>query len=230
MFQEKQEQQIQAIKKFVQETLREAEPGHDWWHIYRVSNTARSIAAIEKANAFTVEIAALLHDIADYKFCRGDQDVAISKAVDWLLSVNVSKATCNHVVEIIKNLGFKGAENFSQRVSLEFAVVHDADRLDALGAIGIARAFSFGGYSLQEMYNPSAKPTIPLDEAQYRNTKTTTINHFYEKLLHLERLMLTKTGQKIASERTNYMQQFLERFIAQWNNIDFESDVRNRDS
>ena len=212
----KTEEIITKTAQFVQETLRGAEGGHDWWHILRVWNTAKRIAVEEEADALVVSLGALLHDIADAKFHDGDETVGPKKAFDFLMQLGVDQTTIDHVVLIIENISFKGG-NFEQKFkSPELDVIQDADRLDAIGAIGIARTFNYGGFKNRELYNPNIQPNLKMTKAEYKNSTAPTINHFYEKLLLLSDKMNTKTGLKIAKQRHEYMENFLTQFYAEW--------------
>ncbi len=201
---------------FVQETLQGAEGGHDWWHILRVWNTAKRIAQEENVDTLVVSLGALLHDIADAKFYDGDETLGPKKATDFLTKLGVDKAIIDHVILIIENISFKGG-NFEQKFkSPELDVIQDADRLDAIGAIGIARTFNYGGFKNRELYNPNIKPNLKMTKAEYKKSTAPTINHFYEKLLLLSDKMNTKTGLKIAKQRHEYMEGFLAQFYAEW--------------
>jgi uncharacterized protein len=197
---------------FVQQTLKNAEGGHDWWHIHRVWTNARLIAQTEKADLLTVELAALLHDIADSKFHNGDEEVGPATAANYLQSIGIAPEIILHVQNIIRYMSFKSG--FDQPVfhSTELAIVQDADRLDAIGAIGIARAFSYGGYKGREIYNPEIAPDLNMSKEAYKNSTAPTINHFYEKLLLLKDKMNTTTGKQLAQQRHNFMEQYLQQF------------------
>lgn len=208
---------IEKTKDFVKSTLENAEGGHDWFHIERVYKNALLISKNENVNDFVVALGALLHDIADSKFHNGDETVGPQKAREFLFGINVDSVAIEHVVKIIENISFKGgniSQNFS---SMELDVVQDADRLDALGAIGIARTFNYGGFKNRKLYDPSIQPNLNMTKEAYKASTAPTINHFYEKLLLLKDRMNTKTGQQIALRRHNYMEEFLEQFYAEWN-------------
>ncbi len=207
---------IQLTLNFVKEELKNAEAGHDWWHIERVWKSAIEIAKQEKVNLKVVEFAALLHDIADAKFHNGDEEIGPQKAGDFLKSIQVDEETIIHVQEIIRNMSFKSSLGEVKFSSPEMLVVQDADRLDAIGAIGIARAFTYGGFKNRELYNPAVKPAINQSKEAYKNTTAPTINHFYEKLLLLKDKMNTLTGKQIAKQRHDFMAQYLEQFFAEW--------------
>lgn len=207
---------IDQTVKFVKETLANAEGGHDWWHIYRVWQLAKKIATTEKANLLVVELGALLHDIADAKFNDGDESIGPKKAREFLQSISVEEEIITHVENIIQHISFKGG-NFEQAFnSTELAVVQDADRLDAMGAIGIARTFNYGGFKNRAIYNPNIQPNLNMSKEEYKNSTAPTINHFYEKLLLLKDRMNTATGKAMAKHRHNYMEQFLEEFYKEW--------------
>lgn len=207
---------IDQTVKFVKETLANAEGGHDWWHIYRVWQLAKKIATTEKTNLLVVELGALLHDIADAKFNDGDESIGPKKAREFLQSISVEEELIVHVEKIIQHISFKGG-NFEQAFnSTELAVVQDADRLDAMGAIGIARTFNYGGFKNRAIYNPNIQPNLNMSKEEYKNSTAPTINHFYEKLLLLKDRMNTATGKAMAKHRHNYMEQFLEEFYNEW--------------
>lgn len=207
---------IEQTKEYVKKTLEGEEYGCDWWHVYRVWKNAIFIGKKENADLFIVQLASLLHDIADWKFQGGDDSVGPKVARKWLENFNIKDNDISHICDIIKEVTFKGAKVKSQIKTKEGMVVQDADRLDAIGAIGIARTFVYGGYKDREMYNPKIKPQLHESFEQYKNNKGTTINHFYEKLLLLKDLMNTETAKDIAQEAHNYMEKFLERFFKEW--------------
>jgi uncharacterized protein len=212
----KEEQIINATISFVQKELQNAEGGHDWWHIERVWKNSKLIAANENADLFVVELAALLHDIADSKFYDGDENIGPEKAKGFLESISVEKEIIEHVENIIRNISFKGGNFPETFLSQELAIVQDADRLDALGAIGIARAFNYGGFKNREIYNPSIPPTPRMNKETYKRSNAPTINHFYEKLFLLKDGMNTATGKKLAEERHCFMELFLDQFYKEW--------------
>ena len=201
---------------FVKKTLSNAEGGHDWWHIYRVWKTAKQIAKIENVDSFIVELGALLHDIADSKFNDGDETIGPKTAEDFLKSKNIKQDTIEHVVAIIKNISFKGGKEIQKFNSLELDIIQDADRLDAIGAIGIARTFNYGGFKNREIYNPEIPPNLKMTKEEYKNSTAPTINHFYEKLLLLKDRMNTKTGKEMATERHKFMEEYLNQFYKEW--------------
>ena len=207
---------INNTARYSREKLSGESSGHDWWHTQRVWKTAVCIGKREKADMFVIELAALLHDIADFKFHKGNTLIGAETAKQWLTKQGVDKTTADKVCEIVKNVSFKGAGVKSKIKTKEGMVVQDADRLDAMGAIGIGRVFAFGGARGKEMYNPKIKPKLHKTFGEYKNSKGTTINHFYEKLLLLKDLMNTKTGKVMAKSRHEFMKQFLERFFREW--------------
>jgi len=207
---------IRQTAQFVKETLHDNEAAHDWWHVYRVWNTARKIAETEEVDMFTVELGALLHDIADFKFFDGDETVGPQKAGKFLQSLQVDAKVISHVENIISHISFKGKNHRQIFRSPELDVIQDADRLDAMGAIGIARTFNYGGYKNRAIYDPDIPPHPEMDKEAYKNSTAPTINHFYEKLLLLKERMNTETGKKMAEERHRFMEVFLERFFLEW--------------
>lgn len=207
---------IDQTINFVKITLANAEAGHDWFHIERVYRTAQTINAKEKGNELIVALAALLHDIADSKFNNGDEEIGPQKAGDFLKSINVDAAIIHQVQQIIRNLSFKASFGQITFTAKELDIVQDADRLDAIGAIGIARAFTYGGYKNRVLYDPAITPNLNMSKEEYKNTTAPTINHFYEKLLLLKDLMKTETGKAMALKRHQFMQTYLEQFYAEW--------------
>ncbi len=201
---------------FVKKTLVDAEGGHDWWHVYRVWQLARQIAITEKVDLLVVELGALLHDIADSKFHEGNEEVGPLKAREFLQSVGVEEKVIFHVEQIISNVSFKGGREEQKFKSPELDIVQDADRLDALGAIGIARTFNYGGFKNREIYNPEIKPNMNMTKEEYKNSTAPTLNHFYEKLLLLKGRMNTSTGKQMAEHRQQFMEQYLEEFYVEW--------------
>lgn len=208
---------IQDTIFFVKKTLKNAEGGHDWFHIERVYKNALLIAKQEEVNHFIVALGALLHDIADSKFHNGNETVGPKVAQQFLQSLNVETTVINHVIKIIENISFKGGNSTQKFKSLELDVVQDADRLDALGAIGIARTFNYGGFKNRAIYNPEIKPDLNMSKEAYKASTAPTLNHFYEKLLLLKDRMNTKTGKDLAENRHSYMQEFLNQFYEEWN-------------
>jgi uncharacterized protein len=202
---------------FVKDTLKDAEGGHDWFHTQRVLNNCLLISKEESVNSLVVTLAALLHDIADSKFHDGDDTIGPRMAREFLFKENVDSAIIEHVVNIIKYMSFnKSLEGALQFTSKELEVVQDADRLDAIGAIGIARCFNYGGFKNRALHNPEISPNLNMTKEEYKASKAPTINHFYEKLLLLKDKMNTKSGKKIAEKRHKYMETFLEQFYAEW--------------
>lgn len=211
---------IKKTVEHVKKTLEGEGSGHDWWHIYRVWKMANYIASQEKgADPFIVELGALLHDIADYKLHSGDYTIGPKVARNWLESLKVKEEVINQVCDIIHHLSFKGAKVKETMSSLEGKIVQDADRLDALGAIGITRTFAYGGNKNREIYTPNKKPTLHTSFEAYKKDEGPTINHFYEKLLLLKDRMNTRTGKKLAASRHKYMEQFLARFYKEWDGM-----------
>ncbi len=211
-----QEEQIIKTIAFVKAQLKNAEGGHDWFHIERVYKNALLIAKHEHVNLFIVQLGALLHDIADSKFHKGDESLGPHIARKFLVSLNVDSAIIEHVVDIIENISFKGGNEAQKFRSLELDVIQDADRLDALGAIGIARAFNYGGYKNRILFDPNIKPNLNMSKAVYKASTAPTINHFYEKLLLLKDKMNTKTGKRIAEKRHQFMELYLMQFYDEW--------------
>jgi uncharacterized protein len=201
---------------FVKKKLDNAEGGHDWFHIERVYKNALSIADNEVCDDTVVKLGALLHDIADSKFHDGDETVGPKIAREFLASNDVDEATIQHVINIIENISFKGGNTEKQFSSIELNIVQDADRLDAIGAIGIARTFNYGGFKNRPLYNPRIAPNLHMNKEEYKNNEAPTLNHFYEKLLLLKDKMNTETGKQIAQERHRYMEGFLSQFYAEW--------------
>src|SRR5438552_3597868 len=204
---------IQKTTDHVRGLLSGEGSGHDWFHVERVRNVAINIAREEDADSFVVELAALLHDVADWKFAGGDHDAGPRAARDWLATLNVDQAVIDHVAAIIANLSFKGAGVETPMGTIEGRCVQDADRLDALGAIGIARAFAYGGHKGRALYDPAIPPAPHASFEAYKKSTGPTINHFYEKLLLLKDRMNTATGRRLAAERHAFMEQYLEQFF-----------------
>ena len=202
---------------FVKEKLEGAEAGHDWFHIERVWKLSKKIAEKEGGNLEVIELSALLHDIADPKFHNGDETLALKISQNFLEEIHVEGELIEQVLFVIKNISFKNRAEAPENHPLELQIVQDADRLDAIGAIGIARTFNFGGFKNNLMYHPEIKPNLGMNKEEYKKSNGTTINHFYEKLLLLKDLMNTETAKKIASERHNFMLQFLDEFYKEWN-------------
>jgi uncharacterized protein len=201
---------------FVKQNLENAEGGHDWFHIERVYKNALLIAKDEVCDLKIVQLGALLHDIADSKFHDGDETIGPKKARQFLESEKVDENTILHVINIIENISFKGGNFDKTFSSIELNIVQDADRLDAIGAIGIARTFNYGGFKNRTMYHPEIAPNTNMTKEEYKKNEAPTINHFYEKLLLLKDTMNTETGKKIAQQRHHYMEGFLAQFYAEW--------------
>ncbi|MGO4876335.1 HD domain-containing protein [Pedobacter psychrotolerans] len=207
---------IQKTITFVKQTLKNAEAGHDWFHIERVFKTALNINQEEKGNELVIALAALLHDIADPKFNNGNENLGPNLAQSFLQSIAVEEEVVQHVKMIIQHMSFKNSFDDNSFTSKEMQIVQDADRLDAIGAIGIARAFTYGGFKNRVLYDPSIKPEEHLSKESYKNTTAPTINHFYEKLLLLKERMNTAAGKKIAAKRHQFMLDYLDQFYSEW--------------
>ncbi|WP_316796027.1 HD domain-containing protein [Pedobacter agri] len=207
---------IQKTIDFVKKTLANAEAGHDWFHIERVYKTAQNINQKENGDDLVVAYAALLHDIADPKFNDGDEKIGPNIAAAFLKSIEVDQSIIDHVILIIENMSFKNSFDQNSFTSREMQIVQDADRLDAIGAIGIARAFTYGGFKNRVLYDPEIKPEQHLSKETYKNTSAPTINHFYEKLLLLKDMMNTNAGKDIAEERHQFMLLYLKHFFSEW--------------
>ena len=211
---------IRAAELHIQTVLAGDSSGHDWWHIDRVRRTAMRLAKEEGADLLVVELAALLHDIADWKFAGGNDSAGPQAAEKWLTEHQVDEATRQHICQIIAQISFKGAGVATPMTTLEGACVQDADRLDAIGAIGVARAFAYGGHAGREMYNPHVPPTPHDSFAAYKKNSGPTLNHFYEKLLLLQDRMNTRAGKALAQQRHAYLAGFLQQFLAEWEGTD----------
>lgn len=207
---------IEKTVEFVKHTLSDAEGGHDWWHIYRVWKSARHIAQHEDVDIFIVELGALLHDIADSKFHGGDENIGPRRAREFLQSIQVDSEVIEHIEKIISNISFKGGRLPQNFKSPELNVIQDADRLDAIGAIGIARTFNYGGHKGRTIYNPHIKPNLQLTKEEYKSSDAPTLNHFYEKLLLLKDRMNTRTGMEMAVKRHDFMLSYLDQFYKEW--------------
>ena len=204
---------------FVKEKLLNAEGGHDWFHVERVYNNALLIAEEESCDLQVIKLAALLHDVADSKFHNGDETIGPKIAREFLVTQNVAEETINHVIAIIENISYKGGNFEKEFHSKELEIVQDADRLDAIGAIGIARTFNYGGFKNRPLYNPNIQPNLNMSKEEYKNSEAPTLNHFYEKLLLLKDKMSTETGKKIAKKRHNFMVSFLSQFYSEWEGL-----------
>lgn len=210
-------QLIPTTIDFVKEKLKDAEAGHDWFHIERVWKQSQNIAQCYNCNYLVVELGALLHDIADPKFFNGDENIGPETAEKFLVENNVDPKIIKEVIYIIKNISFKNRNETAKEQPIELQIVQDADRLDAIGAIGIARTFNFGGFKNNPMYDPHTPPQLNMSKEEYKKSNGTTINHFYEKLLLLKDLMNTEKGRELAEIRHQYMENFLEQFYNEWN-------------
>lgn len=210
---------IQKTTEFVKTTLQGAEGGHDWWHIYRVQSLAKKIAATENVDDFVVELGALLHDIADSKFHHGDETIGPKKARTFLESLELDTSIIIHIEKIITHISFKGGNEEQSFRSPELDVIQDADRLDAMGAIGIARAFNYGGFKNRAIYDPNIPPNLKMDKAAYKTSSAPSLNHFYEKLLQLKERMNTPTGKMMAIHRHCFMENYLEEFFKEWEGL-----------
>ena len=211
-----QQQVIDQTVAFVKERLPADPTGHDWWHTYRVWKNAIHIGAEEQVDMYVVQLAALLHDVADHKFHQGDDKLGAQVAAEWLAGLGVEESVVAHVSEIIAEMSFKGANVDSAICTTEGMVVQDADRLDALGAVGIARAFAYGGYKQRLLHDPDVPPVQHDSFEQYKATKGPTVNHFYEKLLLLKDRMNTAAGRRMAERRHAILEEFLREFLAEW--------------
>lgn len=210
---------LQNTIKFVKEELKNAEGGHDWFHVERVLKNTILISKDEEVNVFVVSLGALLHDIADSKFYNGDESVGPKLAFQFLKNQGVTEEISTHVVQIINHISFKNSFNKKSLTftSKELDVVQDADRLDAIGAIGIARCFNYGGFKNRALYNPEIAPNLKMSKEAYKQSTAPTINHFYEKLLLLKDKMNTLSGKRIAAERHQFMEEYLKQFYSEWN-------------
>ena len=214
-----QQEIIQRTADFIRQEFSADSSGHDWWHIYRVWKNAITICQLEKGDSFIVQLAALLHDLDDWKFSDSVDETPL-RAKAWLDSFSIDPSTTDAVCRIITHISFKGAGVANKMDSLEGFIVQDADRLDAIGAIGIARAFAYGGYKNRPLYDPETSPQVHASFEEYKNSKSATINHFYEKLLLLKDMMNTPTAKHIAEQRHTHMEQFLRQFLDEWEGKD----------
>lgn len=210
---------IRSTIEHVRRQFQDDSSGHDWWHIHRVWRNAVAICELERADPFVVELAALLHDLDDWKLDAASDGTPV-RADAWLLKMGVAPAVRDHVCSIIIHLSFKGARVENRISTLEGMIVQDADRLDAIGAVGIGRAFAYGGHKGRAMHDPTQPPQLHASFEHYKNSRGTTINHFHEKLLLLKERMNTSTAKRIAEERHAYMEGFLERFLKEWDGED----------
>ncbi len=209
-------QLIENTIAFVKQELANAEGGHDWFHVERVYKNSLLISKTENVDSLVVALGALLHDIADSKFYKGNETIGPKKAREFLTSQNVKDEVITHIIKIIENISFKGGNKKQEFYSNELAVLQDADRLDAIGAIGIARCFNYGGFKNRKLYDPEVTPELNMSPAEYKASTAPTINHFYEKLLLLKDKMNTQTGKQIAQNRHDYMEGFLKQFYGEW--------------
>ncbi|MBD8068092.1 HD domain-containing protein [Bacillus sp. PS06] len=207
--------QIQLTEQFVYEQLKNENSGHDWWHIKRVWNTAKVIGKLEAGNLFVIEMAALLHDIADEKL-NDSEEIGLLKVRNWLQHLEIEQALCDDIIEVISTISYKGGKQPSVK-TIEAKIVQDADRLDAIGAIGIARTFAYAGAKGDLIYDPELPYRENLTKEEYRNGKSTAINHFYEKLLKLTATLNTNAAREMARTRHEFMEQYLEQFFKEWN-------------
>ena len=210
------QQLIDETILFVKKQLKNAEGGHDWFHIERVYKSAIAIAKTEVVDPLVVALGALLHDIADSKFHGGDETIGPKIAAEFLQNQKVTPEITAHVIKIIENISFKGGHKTSDFTSPELDVVQDADRLDALGAIGIARTFNYGGFKNRALYDPEIAPNLEMTKEEYKHSTAPTINHFYEKLLLLKNKMNTEAGKEMAVKRHNFMELYLKQFYSEW--------------
>lgn len=216
---------IQRTAEYVEREFQNDSSGHDWWHIYRVWKNALAIAAHEQADLFIVQLAALLHDLDDWKLNPGGDDTPV-RAQAWMQSLALEARVIDHVTEIVMQLSFKGAAVAEKIQTIEGMIVQDADRLDAIGAVGIARAFAYGGHKNRMLYDPTSAPRMHASFEEYKQSNSHTINHFYEKLLLLKDRMNTATATRIAQQRHAYMVTFLDQFLKEWDGKDFDLGTR----
>ncbi len=210
---------IRKTAEYIKREFSNDSSGHDWWHIYRVWKNSLTICRHEKADAFIVQLAALLHDLDDWKFNPEGDETPI-RARMWMKECGMDDVAVNHVCEIITHLSFKGADVKNKIDTIEGMIVQDADRLDAIGAIGVGRAFAYGGYKGRMMYDPDSPPQLHRSFEEYKNSQSATINHFHEKLLLLKDRMNTVTAKRIAEKRHEFMLQFLDHFMNEWEGKD----------
>jgi uncharacterized protein len=208
---------IEKTVEFVKLELYGAEGGHDWWHVYRVWKNSIAIGKTEDCNKLIVELSALLHDIADPKFYNGDENIGPQKAEEFLVSIGLSNEIIDRIIYIIRHVSFKNTFDNNTEKNNELNIVQDADRLDAIGAIGIARTFNYGGFKGNELYNPDIPPKNYKSKREYKSGNSPTLNHFYEKLLKLKGMMNTEAGIKIANNRHQFMEVFIKQFYSEWN-------------
>lgn len=214
---------------YVRDELYSDSSGHDWWHVHRVRQVAVMLARLEGADAYVVELAALLHDISDYKLNGGDHEKGPKVALEWLRGLGETDECAHSVADIIANMSFKGAGTATAISTKEGQIVEDADRLDAIGAIGIARAFAYGGYAGQLMHDPASHTRLHATPEEYFARDTTTINHFHEKLLLLKDRMNTSSARRVAERRHEVLLEFLREFSAEWDGCDVADSVKVSD-
>lgn len=214
---------LHVTTEYIRKTFQADSSGHDWWHIYRVVQLAKAIQKREGGNLFIIHMAALLHDLDDHKFKTESDDSEATLTIQWLSQLNIDKNINDHIISIVKNVSFRGSSELNKIATLEGQIVQDADRLDAIGAIGIARAFAFGGYKGTSIYDPTEKPDRTGSYEKFKLHKSSSINHFYEKLLLLKDRMNTESGQQIAESRHAFMKMFLEHFYVEWDGNDLEN-------
>ncbi len=210
---------LQKTAEYIKQEFSDDSSGHDWWHIYRVWKNAITICEHEQGDSFIVQLAALLHDLDDWKFNDSEDETPL-RAKAWLDSFNLDSSITDKVCSIITHISYKGAGVENKMDSLEGFIVQDADRLDAIGAIGIARAFAYGGYKNRRLYDPDSPPQMHQTFEQYKKSNSSTINHFYEKLLLLKDMMNTNTAKRIAERRHEVMVQYLSQFMDEWEGKD----------
>ena len=210
------EEQISHTADFIRKEFSKEGSGHDWWHIYRVWQNARKILSYEHADAEVVQLAVLLHELPDEKLFEGGKEQGIRRSREWLNALDVPEEKVNQIEEILRRCSFRDSIDDTAEPSQELAIVRDADRLDALGAIGIARCFTFNGYKGNMTYDPDNPPNTELNKEEYQKDNSPAINHFYEKLFRLKDLMHTEQGRAMAEHRHQYMEQFIDEFFQEW--------------
>jgi uncharacterized protein len=218
-----QKQIIAESEKFVKKYFKNESSGHDWWHSYRVCQLGKRIGKAEQGNLFIIELSALLHDVGDYKFHKGNEEKGIEIIENWLINLDLSQYYIDSILNVVSNISYMKSLRGNEKNlnnNREFMAVSDADRLDAIGAIGIARTFAFGGLFQRAIYDPEELPKELLTQEDYKNKKTSSINHFYEKLLKLKDTLYTRTGRDIAQYRHAFMEIFLKQFFNEWNGTD----------
>jgi uncharacterized protein len=208
----KKEAIVDKTKSFVQKELKNSEAGHDWWHIERVLKNAAFLSDGENVDDLVIQLACLLHDVGDAKFHNGNEEIGRNKIITYLAELAISEKVRSHVLNIVENISYRKHFDLTVFNSRELEILQDADRLDAIGAVGIARAFSYGGYKDNAFYDPMVLPNLCMDKKTYTNGNNPTINHFYEKLLKLKSMMNTEKGKQLAEERHQFMVKFLHQF------------------